>query len=267
MEPLSIVRIREKFDPSKFRKELGTNESLLKLSEDLISSAGIVDTLTKAAIDSLFIKSQKSYQAILELCKKGYGEDAGIILRSLQEGLINVLYILKEDSEKRAERYLHFEVVTRKELMDRIHKNSETFAEYGEIPPEKRKEINREFHEYQKKYGKIKKDEIKVDRINWSGKKIKDLATSVGMDWDYNFIFYSLSHVAHSNVKGTLEFLKNDIIKYATIVGPSENYIARALVTSYNYFLNIVKKWCEVFGLDKSKEIQKAEEFGLQTYK
>ena len=53
------------------------------------------------------MKSKKQFKAIQLLCRKGYGEDAGIVLRSMVITLIDIAYI-QTDRERLTNMYIGY---------------------------------------------------------------------------------------------------------------------------------------------------------------
>ena len=64
----------------------------------------------------LFARCRKQFKAVQVLCGKGYGEDAGLILRSMINALIDISYI-KTDPIRLSERYLRFDFIIRKKKL------------------------------------------------------------------------------------------------------------------------------------------------------
>ena len=94
----------------RFLRELRAYDLLLsKVNEVLDRTAEIKvrNTQPERDLDLLVAamhgKAGKTYQAVLELCMLGFGEDVLVLLRSNINLMINLLYILSEDSAKPAE--------------------------------------------------------------------------------------------------------------------------------------------------------------------
>ena len=132
----------------RFLRELRAYDLLLsKVNEVLDRTAEIKvrDTQPERDLDLLVAamhgKAGKTYQAVLELCMLGFGEDALVLLRSNINLMINLLYILSEDSAKRAgdliayshkqqEKYVRVTHGHRPEWMERL--DWETINKYAD---------------------------------------------------------------------------------------------------------------------------------------
>jgi excisionase family DNA binding protein len=105
---------------SKFRKLIEFNQSLRKIVDVVLDKepkvVGPKDMLGVFAIG----RGCKQHEAILMLCKEGFGEDAAILARSLFDLLITYLYILKDKSDQRAYRYFDYDWVLREKMFSNI---------------------------------------------------------------------------------------------------------------------------------------------------
>jgi hypothetical protein len=113
----------------------------------------------------MFAKAIKTHSALILLCRQGYGEDAFILARSLFEVVLDVAYILKEDTEKRLSRYFDF---FSKISSDRIERVSEILP--SELAGESAldKNLKQKIHD---KAAQVQ-EKHKYDRSeNWSDKK------------------------------------------------------------------------------------------------
>ncbi|MBA7535786.1 hypothetical protein ES705_28044 [subsurface metagenome] len=105
-------------------------------------------------ISLLFSKTFKTYKSINILCKEGYGQDAGILLRSLFEIYVNITYISKDEPEKMAKRYYEYSYIGKKhlvELSDRHNLEKIGFKNLGEGIQRNKGELYRLYNPEQEK--------------------------------------------------------------------------------------------------------------------
>ena len=112
----------QKFIRKTFEKEFSAQERLLEdtikamdhLEEDTYFQKGIVNYLGLSAY-ALFLKGFTTFWATHILCREGFGSEALITVRSLFNLVIDALWIAKDGTGERAERYLAFDIVYRKQ--------------------------------------------------------------------------------------------------------------------------------------------------------
>ena len=194
----------------KYKSEFSLNQELLSVIDkalDKIENRKIEFfrlELFKAIMLALFGKCRKQFKAIQLLCRKGYGEDACILTRSMLNILIDIEYILT-DREVLAERYFRYEYVLKNKKIEVLKKHSK----HGSIFPPKKptiseEEILREVKKFKGDYGKNSGD--------WSGKTIKEKAMRARgfLPMAYDMAYRPHSDLEHSNVASLHSYIKEE---------------------------------------------------------
>ena len=206
----------------------------------------------------LFSKAFKTYKGISILCKEGYGQDAGILLRSLFEIYVNIAYISKSKSEKRSKRYYEYSYIKKKhlvELFDNYRLEEKGFKDAGEYIQRNREEIYRLYNGVKDNY---KNENRKKDEFHWSGKSIKRMASECGLGTDYAVVFFIFSQLVHSASTTECLYVHANFAErqIASDVGPSEEYIGIVLSHCNAIFLKILEKFDSVFNSGKERKIE-----------
>lgn len=198
----------------------------------------------------LLQKCQKTHWSILLLCREGFGEDAGMLLRTLLETLINFLWMSNANKDERVNSWIYYDYILRKRLIDSIEKWK---------PLEKGLEINiYDKNEVERKYQSVK-DKYKKGK-GWSGKNTEQMAMDVGLEYDYEFVYRYFSNLGHSSARSAGHYVSvtEDLIEYNIFSQAGVDCITKVLHYSYWYMLLIVTKWNEFLEcgqLDKVKEL------------
>jgi len=98
----------------RFQREFDANDTLTKHmvavmrnhSGKLKLRGTIAEKDLDLAVAAMFSKAEKTYEAILELCARGFGEDATTLLRGNVNLMINLYYILADDSVSRGSAFI-----------------------------------------------------------------------------------------------------------------------------------------------------------------
>lgn len=234
----------------KYGAYFKTNDELLELADRMRkkSPARDVGDMSRATLNYLFGKSRDTYQSIQILCKTGFGRDALILVRSLLENLMIILYMFEDEkkTEERITEWIQFDLRERKILLDAIEKEPTDFFKVKGKWLNKKSEIRRSYEELPEK---IKKKQ------GWS---YEQLARKVGLEAQY--IYYrhlsSLVHPTSTSAKGYMIVEKDRVV---IRVGPGEKSIPNALVFSHRYFLTILNKVNSVFNLNEKVNLAKHE--------
>ena len=254
------------FEESLYRehkKLFNHADNLLKLANDWSEKEfKPSDTFERITI-LFFAKSRKTYWAIRMLAGMGFGEDAGILLRSLLENLID-LYWISLKSEERGKRFLDFAFFTygeglRKLEEDKLHKHrgeqvpneiiEELLGDYGKID----EQLLKTFRKY-KKWMPMGRQEMarEVDKTLMNGKKIrKDEFLFL-----YDKAYWLLSNMAHPNPSNLDDFIKSTGDKLTLRAQPSRRHIANWLILSFHIFAKILDKTNEVYNLGAEEKIK-----------
>jgi hypothetical protein len=151
----------------------------------------------------ILIKSAYSYRALLTLLREGLEHEALVLLRSLVEALINLMYIAK-DPHQRARLYLEYDFVARHRVLGalRRHGRSESGAVYRRIlesSPDKANELTAEYQRVKPHY---------KNEYLWSGQSISQMAESVGMGWEYDFVYADCCARAHAAANSVNDYFR-----------------------------------------------------------
>ena len=230
----------------KYQDLFDENEGLLKITDkQLAFIAGKKPTNDLQSISIfLWCRATVTMQAIQVLCKEGFGEDALALVRCLFEILVTLRYI-KNNPQRRGKRFFQFSVIQEKEYSERYVK-----AGIGEVTEENLKEINTAYEKTKNIFGP--KD------INWTdfitilkrNHSIKEMAEETNMTWDYDFVYYSLSHLfIHTSPRGTMKYtmesLDGGIIP---VLRPGDRQTRESLSLSQRYFAGILKDFNGIWG-------------------
>ncbi|HDP69994.1 MAG TPA: hypothetical protein ENN38_04195 [Actinobacteria bacterium] len=239
---------------------------LLKLANELSEIKFEPSTTFEKITILFFAKSRKTYWAISTLAGRGFGEDAGILLRSLLENLIDLYWISIEPKE-RSKRFLDFASFTYREGFkkleeDKLHKHRgeqvslqikeevlrdcqkidarilKSFQKYRKWAPMGRREMAKEIDRTLTNYKKIHKDEFL---------------------FLYDKAYWLLSNTAHLNPFALDDFIKPAGNKLILREQPSKRHIANWLILSFHIFLRIVDKINDVHKIGAEEKIQDLE--------
>lgn len=194
------------------------------------------------AITFLFYRSYKLYWTILLLCQKGFGPEAGILLRSLMEHTVNMDWIAKEGQDKGAKLFLDYFHVARKKLYNKYgkYKVLANLTDVQKQAMQSKEEIERRYHEVRANY---------ADERFWAPIRITKRAHDVGAAYDWDFYYWGFSFLAHPNASSQFDFVIPDEPKNSFIIGPSYSKLQDVLVLSCRYLLLALNTWNLVFGL------------------
>lgn len=187
-------------------------EELLKLNHDLR-----VTLLTKWQTHAFYRKEGKSWpllylavqvanlhEAIELLVSKGFGREAGILLRSMFEATVNVIWIA-QDPEARLGRYAayrYFAAEQYRDLGERLPSREGQSLEQQEQYEKESEQVRREAKKAKDQYGFRK-------GTYWSGKTLKEMAKEVGWLPRYEVIYKIYSDVMHSNIGSSQDFISS----------------------------------------------------------
>ncbi len=193
-------------------------------------------------------KVVKTHNAILILCTNGYGEDAAILARSIFETLLNIEYILKENSEERVKRYIEHGRKIKRMYLQALSTHTDAVA-YS-VSDEERQKIISEDTIVQEKYN------FKIN--GWSDKSGYKMAEDVGMLADYEMIYKMMCGLAHTDILALDGYANVDKEENPKInMDPSDKYVEVTLVFVFEYFLKIVDKWNDLLKLKMDNDLQK----------
>jgi hypothetical protein len=200
-----------------------------------------------------FGKAYKTHSAILILCKNGYGQDAAILARSLFELAITSLYILKDSTNNKAERWFDYDWIRRNKMYEYMKLESrfiELLKEKSkDLPEDPMIEIKRMAQEMQKKHNY-------KSGLGWSDKNIFDMTRDVNLESLYPTVYKLHTEIHHSGVGSINDYFSQEEDAIVADVGPSQKWVDETLVGSFHFFSILVEKWSSIFKLSLDGEIE-----------
>lgn len=196
---------------SKYLQQLVVVEELLELARDIFREKISNETIKNDDEYSLpmlmiYTRFLKSNAALINLCRSGFGEDAGTILRTMIEQLLNFFYIAK-DPRRNGLLYMRNQLVTRLEGHRKLRRLApEAMQEefdwmVDEVKTEEElKALDEEILKIDKTYDKDLQK--RADALGqWSGKSLRKMADDLGkeLQWQYYFSHWLLSDFVHGN--------------------------------------------------------------------
>lgn len=211
----------------------------------------------------LFIvtRSFKTYASILELCKKGYGQDVATLLRSLLENLVTAKYIIhnKNTADNKAARFVAYKWIIFKRHLPDQEKNVRhgSDSEKNEFL-EKKNRVLEKVEDFKTKFG------VTSDRalVTWSGKTIRDMAKEVDKKLlnEYETTFRLCSRFSHPTILGDNEYLIQDDQKLIFSPLPSNIGVVPNLSSAIKYTISFLHVINNLFGFHQNKHIRSLDE-------
>ena len=228
-------------------KEFSAQEKLL---EDVITAMDIIEkdslfveklsTYQGLATHALFLKGFNTFWATLKLSKEGFGSEAMITVRSLFNLVVNLLWISKENSNERAERFLAFDIVYRKHRRDVVKSYNP-----GLPDPPNFKEIEDQYDSIKNKYS------VTGDprRDKWVEKSIAKMAVDVGKKKNYDIVYSYLSEIEHSGASSLSRYVRVEGNEIRFQPGPSVELVYIALILNFDNFYTLLRQVLKLFPL------------------
>ena len=181
-----------------------TDEQLFQIGNRIAES--LIRRLTKAKVPDLFgyrramvfffLKSFKTYRATVVLWREGYSEDAYTLARTIYELRLQALYLGRDPEPKGTLFMRHWYQAGWGRFQILKRKGRAEWQESLEVAAEEVRDaaIAAGFSDV---LNDAKAAEKAVKR-KWWGKTIRDLATSLGAEDEYEWVYSQLSDHAHS---------------------------------------------------------------------
>jgi hypothetical protein len=208
----------------------------------------------------LFILTRacKTFDAIIILCKNGFGQDAAILLRGLFESYVTAKYIVSHPqpvANQLAARFVDYKwIILKKHLYETGKKNQRSTAPEDE---EYRKQVLERVDDFKKKYG------IMSDRglLSWSGKTLRDMAGKIGPELlnEYETIFRICSRFSHPGILGDNEYLVTDQKHLIFSPLPSQIGVRDNLLHASYLMVGLLRLTDILFGFKDEKSINAIE--------
>lgn len=234
----------------EFKALMKYNRTLQKVASEITSKEFFLKSDKDRFAAFCLGKAYKTHDAILSLCKQGLGQDAAMLVRSLVDLLITLLYILKDSTDKTMHRYIAHDWIIRKKMYARFKddpKAKEAFEERKLNP--KPNDNSPEFVEEQ---AKLAQEKYKFGN-NWSGKNIREMAVGVSREQMYDTVFRLQSQLSHTNPRAVNEYVSEIDSEFVIEIGSSERWIDEALVSTFDCYYNIVGEYDKLLKLGFAK--------------
>lgn len=226
--------------------------SLLRCSEDL------QDRFNKTSIPKerlpvegavlcfLFVKSYKTAGAVLLLCRNGYQEDALILVRSIFESALWVLYIFKDGKnvEEKARAFIY------RATIERAKKIREVYEQHQEEDQLKR-QLEELLHETEREVSKIKEEyQGRAHLLKYGKKNVKELAAETGMVYLYPTFYWESSLYSHSASGSSVPFVIESEKHLHFLAAPADDRTPDVILSLCDFFLRIIKAFDSYFGFE-----------------
>ncbi len=206
----------------------------------------------------LFAKSYKTTKAALLLCKSGYTEDALILARVNFEAALWALYIIKdkENAEEKAQAFIKYDAIDRKESLEKVVKILEDGDEY-------KTKLLKELDEIQKEIPKTGDECKKVSKF--AGKKVFDLVTDIDKDllhvMLYRSFYWESSNYTHSKIRSSNSYVSDSEGHIHFLLVPAEKGLRNVLVHLCLFLWYVMDRFNFLFelGLEKTLTDKLAE--------
>lgn len=262
---------------SVIKKDLGSSmkgeyQKMFDLNSQLRVLAGrMIDKGFRLHNDkSIFIsfclgKTYKTHKAILILCEAGYGQDAAMLVRSMVELLITLLYILADKTDGRLYRYFDYDWILQRKMYG-----------YAKTKPHLVELIND--RQVNPRDGDNSIEEIEttaklmMEKHNygksWSEKNIREMSAEVGKDGLYDTMYVLQSQLIHTSPRATNEYISRAGDKYVVSVGSDGKWIEESLVSAFDCLYSVLGEVDKFFELGLSGDLDNvAKEYSTELEK
>jgi len=235
---------------------LSSNYELSHLVETLVAKKRGRDISPKDGVAAYALtKGFKTHGGILLLCKAGYGEDAGILVRSLFELLITLLYILDDLTEERAYRYMSYDWVIRKNMFETtITNNPEILSKFNER--RNFSKLDRDLFDYVLEMAKKVQEKYVYRKNTWSDRDLRSMAQTVDCDKMYDLVYRLYSQNTHSQARTMNDYAKSTSEGIEYSLAESENWIQETLIAAYDCYSQIIKAVSNHFSWDSDEQLE-----------
>lgn len=245
----------------KYKQQLNFNSRLLDLANTALQEINKKEisyeslNYFEGILVVLFPSCIKKFMVIQLLCKKGYADSAGLVLRSMINALID-LYYMRTDPIKLGERYLRYDFVIRKRKLDILDKYPNLFSTplISSDSGMSKEEILKEYKEFKRLYPKAK-------LTDWSGLRIDEKAKAAGEGKNSEMMYYLgykyFSDFEHNNVVSLYNHIENGSDgKFTILCEPNEKGLDLVLKESFLTFVQLFDLFCDSIRLDFNEKIK-----------
>ncbi len=244
------------------------NNDLIKLNKGLIDLVG--DLLEQGLphyeywsvaqwyIVFALIKSYKTANSVMILCKHGNGQDAFILVRTLFELMLNTEYIFINDTDEKLELFNQFDWILRDRMLTNALNNEKT----TELLYKRLKDSGVDLDDIKSKAESHKKTYKKGENpYNWAKKSIFKMAMETKLDETYKSLYELGSQFVHSNSRSITEYIKVgeegelDFQTYGSI-----SYTNESLIGNFECLLKILMWLNKQFNLNIEDDLNSRHE-------
>lgn len=210
----------------------------------------------------LFIvtRSLKTYFSIVELCKRGFGQDVATLLRSLLENLVTARYITHDQktADEKAARFVAYKwVIFKRHLPDQERKVRNGTPEEKNEFLDKKSRVLKKVDEFKQRFNVLSDRAL----VSWSGKTTRDMAKKVDKKLlrEYENTFRICSRFSHPTILGDNEYLIQNDQKLIFSPLPSDIGIIPNLSNATKYTLMFLKMIDSLFDFQQAHLIHRLE--------
>jgi hypothetical protein len=239
---------------SKFRLKhndlFNFNDELKKIAESMFNQYPNPRDLKESFLLYALTKAYKTQAAILLLSEKGFGQDAGILSRSIFELNITTSYILKDIT--RIERFFDYDWIMRLRAHNLMSSDTLYSTTLKERDPsgEVLQNVMSQVRNIKIKYPKIER------RMSWADKNIKEMAEEVGRLDAYKTAYHLQSNLSHPNPRNINDYFWEIKGNLEIDVGPSDRWISNALAATFDFFFHIIGAYNEELKLGFEQQLK-----------
>lgn len=180
-----------------------------------------------------------------------------MLVRTLVDLLIVLLYITQDTSNETVNRYMAYDWVMRQKMYGEFKNEPEVIKKI-----EKRKvnpKPNDSTTEIIEEQAQLAKAKYKYGK-DWSDKNIREMAKAVDKEKLYTTVYKLQSQLSHTNMRAMNEYVSEKEGNFIIEIGSSERWITEALVSTFDCFYNIVGEFDKVLQLGYAKKLDAVAE-------
>lgn len=263
IEPLTEEQMRQRLR-EKYPDHFGHAWTLFEFAQDALGRfEGDAHTPLRKAMAFIGGRAFKSYHAILNLCEIAYTEDAAVILRSLFNLLVITRWLIADQSEERARKYIAWFWIAMNEDLGR---GATTITPELAAMVREQYENHRRIFEYRDEHGQEK------TRKKWhepEAANIFEMAEQVELMPHYEGLYRPLSSIEHS-----------DAVAYFAMVSAAEPkgsglglalhsdlFVPAYVRNAFQYFGEILSSWNRMLQGVQEAELKKVIDTGMQFFR
>ena len=216
---------------SRFLRELNAHNLLIDSMNELLDNKEqaikVRTTQPERDLDllvaAMYAKAGKTYQATLQLCVSGFGEDALVLLRSNINLLISLFYILNGDSVKRAGDLIAYSHTEQRKYLRLTHNHKPEWVE------------------------NLNWDEIERRADEWKRVDIASKAKQCKQSFHYDVGYRFYSSIEHSDAWALSSLIFENETEVRISSAPSDEHVRLALIHNFGVMAEVFLGFCSHF--------------------